>query len=87
MCEIFAISSDYLLFGKTDNLSNNENILLENFNMLDFAAQNEILEYVQYKVFRNFKNTGCSLPISKEDDKIQGKYIPLDQENSDDIIA
>lgn len=87
MCEIFAVSSDYLLFGKTDNLSNNESILLENFNMLDLTAQNEILEYVQYKVFRSFKNTGCSLPIMKEDDKIQGKYIPLDPKNSDDIIA
>ncbi len=87
MCEIFATSSDYLLFGKVDVLSNNENILLEKFNSLDPVAQNDILEYVQYKVFQSFKNSGCALPGKSEDDKIQGKYIPLDPKNSGDIIA
>ncbi len=29
MCEIFAVSSDYLLFGKVNTLSDSENLLLE----------------------------------------------------------
>ena len=87
MCEIFATTSDYLLFGKSDALSANENILLERFNSLDPVAQNDILEYAQYKVFQSFKNSGCSLSSEKEDDKVQGKYIPLDPDNSGDIIA
>lgn len=81
MCEIFAVSSEYLLFGKKNNFSTNENILLERFGMLNASEQSELLAYAEFKVSHNLKNT------DNENSKTQGKYIPSDQEKSDNIIA
>ncbi len=92
--EFFNVSLDYLCAGVEKNklsssndhltqdhvLSDDEFILLERFNALDIAAKSDLLDYAQYKVFQCFQN-------KKESNTIQGKYIPLDQENSDDIIA
>lgn len=99
--EFLNVSLDYLCTGieKTKSslsndrptqdhvLSDDEFILLERFNALDIAAKSDLLDYAQYKVFQSFQNSNNSLQNKKENNKIQGKYIPLDQKNSDDIIA
>lgn len=95
LAKVLKCSTDYLLLDNsmhenpTSNvsLSNNESILLERFNSLDTAGQEDLLDYAQYKVFQQFKNSSASLPNNKDKNKIQGKYITLDPENSDDIIA
>lgn len=99
--EFFNVSLDYLCTGVEKNksslsneystqdrvLSDDEFILLERFNALDITAKSDLLDYAQYKVFQCFQNSSSSLQNKKESNKTQGKYIPLDQENSDDIIA
>ena len=87
MCDIFAVSSDYLLFGKTDSLSTNETILLEKFNSLDASGQADLLDYAQYRVFQNTKKTNSCFSNESEDGKLQGRYTTLNRENSDNIIA
>lgn len=39
MCEIFAVSSDYLLFGKTSTLSDEQEELLNSYSQLDLRGQ------------------------------------------------
>lgn len=64
MCDIFAISADYLLFGNSSNIasfSNNvtieksneqENILLNSFRALSADDQDEVLEIIEMKLSR-----------------------------------
>lgn len=42
MCEIFATSSDYLLFGQTNNLTSDEQELLNTYNQLDRRGQHRV---------------------------------------------
>lgn len=42
ICEIFAISSDYLLFGKVQEQSNDETELLENYRLLDSRGKHKL---------------------------------------------
>ena len=99
--KFFGVSLDYLCTGIEENksslsndcpaqdrvLSDDEFILLERFNSLDIAAKSDLLDYAQYKVFQSFQNSSNSLQNKKESNKVQGKYINLDPENSDNIIA
>lgn len=95
LAKVLKCSTDYLLLDNfaqenstlNESLSNNESILLERFNSLDTAGQEDLLDYAQYKVFQRFKSSDDSSQKNKEKNKIQGKYIPLNQENSGDIIA
>jgi len=53
LCEIFAISADYLLFGlANENLTNEEITLLSKFKELSNADKQEILNIVDYKIFK-----------------------------------
>lgn len=95
LSKVLKCTTDYLLLDKTVqesenlnySLSNNELILLERFNSLDESAQSELLDYAEYKIFQNFKNSNAHLTNEKENNKIQGRYTPLGQKNSSDIIA
>lgn len=42
MCEIFAVSSDYLLFGKTFSLSRDQEELIDTYKKLDRRGQHRI---------------------------------------------
>lgn len=42
MCEIFAISSDYLLFGSVDDLSADQRELIETYDKLDRRGQHRV---------------------------------------------
>ena len=42
MCEIFATPSDYLLFGRTENLSTDEQELIDTYNQLDRRGQHRV---------------------------------------------
>lgn len=55
LCEIFAVSSDYLIFGSTHLLSPAENTLITNFQKLSSAEQTEIINYIDYKLYLHEK--------------------------------
>lgn len=42
MCDIFAISSDYLLFGATSNLSSDQQELINTYEKLDRRGQHRV---------------------------------------------
>ena len=42
MCEIFAISSDYLLFGSVGNLTTNQQELVDTYDKLDRRGQHRV---------------------------------------------
>lgn len=60
LCEIFAVSSDYLIFGSTYQLSYSENLLITNFQKLSSAEQEEILNYIEYKLYMHKKKEASS---------------------------
>lgn len=53
LCEIFAVSADYLLFGTVHCLSNDENILITNFQKLSDTDKQEILNIIEYKIYKS----------------------------------
>lgn len=53
LCEIFAVSADYILFGSTYCLSNDENILITNFQKLSAVDKQEILNIIEYKIYKS----------------------------------
>jgi len=53
LCEIFAVSADYLLFGNNNNLSNEESTLITNFQKLSDTDKQEILNIIEYKLFKS----------------------------------
>lgn len=52
MCEIFAVSSDYLLFGSETNLSADQQELFNAYSSLSDDDQEEILEFIDFKLKR-----------------------------------
>lgn len=52
LCEIFAVSADYLLFGTACPLPDAENILVSNFQKLSVEDQQEILNQIEYKLYK-----------------------------------
>lgn len=71
LCEIFAVSSDYLLFGTTNGLSMSENELITNYQKLSDADKQEILNIIEYKLYSyTKKEISSSLNRKKEDDSI-----------------
>lgn len=87
MCEIFAVSSDYLLFGKVNTLSDSENILLEKYNLLPPSEQEDLLEYAEYKVHQHLKKSNERIENELRNSKTKERYSPLNPENSNNIIA
>ena len=53
LCEIFAVSADYLLFGTTNGLSAKENELITNYQKLSDADKQEILNILEYKIYKS----------------------------------
>lgn len=96
LSEYFNTTVDFLITGKESTkhnrdtkslLSDDETTLLKCFNCLDSTGKAELLEYAQFKMFQSLKKSDSSIVDEKDNDKIQGKYIPLNQENSNNIIA
>ena len=52
MCDIFAVSSDYLIFGKATSLSVDEATLLKNYQKLDSFGQQRIQSFIQDELQR-----------------------------------
>ncbi|MGI6053937.1 MAG: helix-turn-helix domain-containing protein [Clostridium sp.] len=52
MCAIFAVSSDYLIFGRTTSLSADEAALLKNYQKLDSFGQQRIQSFIQDELQR-----------------------------------
>lgn len=52
MCEIFAVSSDYLLFGKSVTLSTEENKILECFHKMTPCDQEDFLMVAEMKAHK-----------------------------------
>lgn len=73
MCEIFATSSDYLLFGKVISLTeaqqeligSKEESLLHSFRLLSEKDQEEIEELIEFKLYKREKD---KLKITKSDE-------------------
>lgn len=53
LCDIFAVSADYLLFGNNSFLSDDENILITNYQKLSDADKQEILNILEYKIYKS----------------------------------
>lgn len=69
LCDIFAVSADYLLFGSTNFLSNDENILITNYQKLSDADKQEILNLLDYKIYKSKeKEISSHLSQSKNND-------------------
>lgn len=71
MCEIFATSADYLLFGSLGNFLSSEDLtLLTRFKKLSTDDQEELLDIIALKLQRYQKKTGANdklYPSSDED--------------------
>lgn len=52
LCEIFAVSADYLLFGSSKISSDEENLLISNFQKLSNEDKREIMNIVEYKLYK-----------------------------------
>ena len=52
MCEIFAVSADYLIFGKSLMLSSDENEFLENFRKLDSRGHHRVHTVIYEEIDR-----------------------------------
>lgn len=96
LSQYFNISIDFLITGEEnakqirdieDILSDDERTLLKYYNSLDPTGKHELLEYAQFKMFQQFKNSEINLSSNEEKSKLQERYSFLDQENSSDIIA
>lgn len=96
LSQYFNISIDFLITGEESAkqirdiesiLSDDESTLLEYYNSLDPTGKHELLEYAQFKMFQQFKNSESNLSSKEEKSKLQERYSSLDQENSSDIIA
>lgn len=57
MCDIFAVSADYLLFGSTCRLSDIEECLLSQFKELSDLDKKEILNIMEYKIYKAKEKT------------------------------
>lgn len=66
LCDIFAVSADYLLFGNTNFLSDDENILITNYQKLSDADKQEILNILEYKIYKS-KEKEISSHLSQSD--------------------
>ncbi len=53
LCEIFAVSADYILFGNTHSLSDDESTLITNFQKLSAVDKQEILNIIEYKIYKS----------------------------------
>ncbi len=96
LSKYFNTSVDFLITGEESSkhirdteslLSDDEATLLKYFNCLDSTGKTELLEYAQFKMLQSLRKSDSSMINEKANDKIQGKYIPLGQKNSDNIIA
>lgn len=71
LCEIFAVSSDYLLFGSTCEISEIELNLLSQFKKLSDIDKQEILNIIEYKLYKAKEKTEkSSSPPSNTTHKI-----------------
>lgn len=70
LCDIFAVSADYLLFGNAKGLSDDENLLISQFQYLSDTDKKEILNLIEYKIYKAKEKT-ATLSGSKiiEDNK------------------
>ncbi len=96
LSQYFNISTDFLITGEESTkqirdigsmLSDDENTLLKYYNSLDPTGKHELLEYAQFKMVQQSKNSENNLTSKKEKSKLQERYSSLDQESSRDIIA
>jgi transcriptional regulator with XRE-family HTH domain len=78
ICEYYAISSDYLLFGKIleDNLTPDESTLLNNFRQLPYEKQVSIRERALVYLEESLKNTS-SESSAEFADKLDAKTKKL----------
>lgn len=58
MCDIFATSADYLLFGYENNLTANQLELLRTYNSLDSRGQHRVHTIIYEELDRISKNEG-----------------------------
>lgn len=66
MCEIFAISSDYLLFGETNTLSNDETKLIEYYHEMSKNDKEDFLLIAEMKANKAKREKETILFHSKE---------------------
>ena len=64
MCEIFAVSSDYLLFGKCNSLSDTELKLLNFFHGMSDCDQEDLLMIAEMKANKGKRTEDARLSPS-----------------------
>lgn len=52
LCDIFAVSADYLLFGNNKHLSADEQTLISQFQYLSDDDKKEILSLIEFKIYK-----------------------------------
>jgi len=57
LCEIFAVSADYLLYGKTDALSEEQQELIDTYGNLDRRGQHKVHAVIYAEMDRIMANT------------------------------
>lgn len=70
LCEIFAVSADYILFGNEYHLSDDENNLIKNFHKLSNSDQQEILNIIEYKIYKAEEKETSSSSNAKPKNKL-----------------
>ena len=68
MCEIFAVSSDYLLFGKINTLSKDEIYLLNFFHEMLPCDQEDLLMIAEMKANKRKRQDNVKSSLSENDD-------------------
>ena len=64
MCEIFAISSDYLLFGSADDLSTDQQELIDTYDKLDRRGQHRVHTIIYEELDRIKEEASASRSVS-----------------------
>lgn len=68
MCDIFAVSADYLLFGSCNNLlSESENNMLSKYRCLSIDNQEEIISIIEIKLQRISNESGVKSKLSSSE--------------------
>lgn len=67
ICDNFAISADYLLFGKRDSLTTNEQKLLSFFQEMPLCEQEDILLIAEMKANKGKRKSGVKSSLLLND--------------------
>lgn len=72
LCDIFAVSADYLLFGNNKHLSADEQTLISQFQYLSDDDKKEILNLIEFKIYKAKEKAEI---LSNSEKRIEHKVV------------